>query len=84
MTACLLTRLGRNRVFADNLWWPLLVTALATLVYGWVVLLTQQIRGLPVDWVASTIHVIGPEMLLNVAAMVLVYPVLRVLAARPR
>jgi len=84
MTACLLTRLGRNRVFAGNLWWPILVTALATLVYGWIVLLTEQMRGLPVDWVASTVQVIGPEMLLNVAAMVLVYPALRALATRSR
>jgi len=79
MTACLLTGLGRNRVFSNNLWWPLLVVVLATPVYGWIVLLTQQMRGLPVDWIASTVHVIGPELALNVAAMVLVYPVLRAL-----
>jgi rod shape-determining protein MreD len=84
MTATLLTRLGRNRVFANNLWWPILVVAMATPVYGWIVLLTEQLRGIPVDWVASTIHVIGPEMLLNVAAMALVYPVMRAMTARPR
>jgi len=84
MTASLLTGLGRNRVFANNLWWPMVVVALATPVYGWIVLLTQQVRGLPVDWVASTVRVIGPELVLNVATMVVVYPVLRALTSRPR
>jgi rod shape-determining protein MreD len=84
MTACLLTELSRNRVFANNLWWPMVVVALATPVYGWIVLLTQQLRGLPVDWVGSTVRVIGPEMVLNVATMVVVYPVLRALTSRPR
>jgi rod shape-determining protein MreD len=84
MTASLLTRLGRNRVFANNLWWPMLLVAMATPVYGWIVLLTEQLRGTPVDWVASTIHVIGPEALLNVAAMALVYPMMRAMTARPR
>jgi rod shape-determining protein MreD len=84
MTATLLTRFGRNRVFANNLWWPLLVVAIATPVYGWIVLLTEQLRGIPVDWVASTIHVVGPETLLNVAAMALVYPAMRAMTARPR
>jgi len=84
MTACLLTGLGRNRVFANNLWWPMVVVVLATPVYGWIVLLTQQLRGLPVDWLASTVRVIGPELILNVATMAVVYPVLRALTSRPR
>lgn len=84
MTACLLTGLGRNRVFGNNLWWPILIVALATPVYGWIVLLTQQFRGLPVDWGASTARVIAPELALNVASMVLVYPVVRALTTRHR
>jgi rod shape-determining protein MreD len=84
MTACLLTGIGRNRVFGGNLGWPILLTVLATPVYGWVVLLTQQVRSLPVDWVASTTHVIGPELLLNVATMAVTYPIMRALMARSR
>jgi rod shape-determining protein MreD len=84
MTATLLTGLGRNRVFANNLWWPMLVALMATPVYGWIVLLTEQLLGSPVDWAASTLHVIGPEALLNVAAMALVYPLMRALTSRPR
>jgi rod shape-determining protein MreD len=84
MTACLLTGLGRNRMYGNNLWWPIFVTALATPVFGWIVLLTQQLRGLPVDWVDSTARVIGPEVALNVAAMVLVYPLLRLLTTHTR
>jgi hypothetical protein len=57
---------------------------LATPVFGWIVLLTQQLRGLPVDWVDSTARVIGPEAALNVAAMVLVYPLLRLLTTHTR
>jgi rod shape-determining protein MreD len=82
MTACLLTGIGRNRVFANNLWWPILLVAMATPVYGWVVLLTEQIRGVPVDWLGSTVHVVGPELALNMAAMVLVYPALRAALGR--
>jgi rod shape-determining protein MreD len=84
MTASLLTGVGRNRVFGNNLWWPIGVVALATPVYGWIVLLTLQLRGLPVDWVASTARVIGPVLALNVATMVLVYPVLRALTTHLR
>jgi rod shape-determining protein MreD len=82
MTACLLTGIGRNRVFSNNLWWPIVLVAMATPVYGWIVLLTEQIRGVPVDWLGSTIHVVGPELALNVAAMVVVYPVLRAALGR--
>jgi rod shape-determining protein MreD len=77
MTSCLLTGIGRNRVFANNLWWPLLLITIATPVYGWIVLLTEQFRGVPVDWLGSTAHVVAPELMLNVVAMVIVYPVLR-------
>jgi len=82
MTACLLTRVGRNRVFANSLWWPILLIVMATPVFGWIVLLTAQIRGIPVDWLGSTVHVVGPELALNVAAMVLVYPILLALTRR--
>jgi rod shape-determining protein MreD len=82
MTAGLLTGIGRNRVFATSLWWPMLLTAMATPVYGWIVLATEQIRGVPVDFIGSTMHVVGPELALNVAAMVLVYPVLLAILGR--
>jgi rod shape-determining protein MreD len=82
MTAALLTGIGRNRVFASSLWWPILLTVMATPLYGWIVLLTEQIRGVPVDFVGSTVHVVGPELAVNVAAMVLVYPVLLTILGR--
>ncbi len=77
MTASLVSRIGRNRVFAGNLWWPALFVVPATLVSGWVVLLTLQLRGVPVDWVGSSGRVIGPEVALNIVLMAVVYPVLR-------
>jgi rod shape-determining protein MreD len=77
MTACLLAGLGTNQVFASNLLFPILIVSLATVAAGWVVLLTLQIRGVPVDWIASTVRLIGPEMLLNIALMALIYPAMR-------
>jgi rod shape-determining protein MreD len=82
MTACLLTGIGRNRVFGNNLWWPIVLVAMATPVYGWIVLLTEQLRGVPVDWLGSTVHVVGPELALNVATMVVVYPLLRAMLGK--
>jgi rod shape-determining protein MreD len=84
MTACLLAGLGTNQVFATNLLFPILIVSLATAVAGWLVLLISQIRGLPLNWIASTVHIIGPELLLNAALMVLIYPALRWVTERPR
>ena len=37
---------------------------------------------MPVDWIAATTHVIGPEIILNVSLAVIIYPVVRWLAGR--
>lgn len=84
MTASLVSTMGRNRVFASNVWWPALFVVPATAVAGWVVLLTLQLRGIPVDWLASSGRVIGPEVLLNIVLMALVYPLLRRFASPAR
>jgi hypothetical protein len=36
-------------------------------------------RGLPVNWVTNTVQIIGPEILLNAALAIVVYPALSVL-----
>ncbi|OIO90401.1 MAG: rod shape-determining protein MreD [Anaerolineae bacterium CG2_30_64_16] len=82
MAICFLAGLGTNSVFAGNLLLPIFLAGLATPVHGWIILLSAQLRGLRVDWIASTVRVIGPGILLNAALMVLVYPALRGLATR--
>ena len=82
MPICFLAGIGRSSVFAQNMFWPVLLVALATPVHGWIVLLTQQLRGLPVNWIESTVHIILVELVLNIALTIPVYPGLRRLAAR--
>ncbi len=84
MVTCPLTVLGKDSVFPGSLTLPALLVALATPVFGWVVLLTKSVLGLPVDWLASTLYIIGPELALNLALTPVVYPVLRWLALQAR
>ncbi len=84
MITCPLTGLGKNSVFPGSMTLPALLVLLATPVFGWVVLLTKAVAGLPVDWLASTLYIIGPEMALNVALVPLAYPALRWLAMQAR
>lgn len=79
-----LAGLGKNSIFPGSLTLPILLVALATPVYGWIVLLSEMIRGIPVDWLASTVRIIGPEIVFNAALVVIVYPGLRWLATQIR
>ena len=79
-----LAGLGKNSIFPGSLTLPILLVALATPVYGWIVLLSEMIRGIPVDWLASTVRIIGPEIAFNAALVVIVYPALRWLATQIR
>ena len=72
-----LAGIGRSSVFANNLVLPILLVALATPIHGWIVLLTQQLRDIPVDWGGTTLRVIMPELALNALLTVVVYPSLR-------
>jgi rod shape-determining protein MreD len=89
MSISFLAALGETNVFLGNLFLPAIIVALATPLYGWIVLLSQQLQGiavaeghLPVDWASATLRIIGPELLLNVLTVGLVYPPLRWLAGR--
>ncbi len=74
--------LGRSSVFGNNTLLPVLLVALATPLRGWIMLLLQQMRGTHVDWIADTVHVIGPETILNMLLAIAVYPVVRWLTGR--
>ena len=80
MTICFLSGLGESNLFQGNIFLPVILVALATPIYGAIVLLAQQVRGLQVAWLNVALHVMLPEMLMNVAAVILVYPALRWLA----
>ncbi|OQA41372.1 MAG: rod shape-determining protein MreD [Chloroflexi bacterium ADurb.Bin325] len=82
MPTCFLAGIGRSSIYAQNLFWPLLLVVLATPLYGWLVLLTQQMRGVPVDWLGSTVRIVLPELAPNLAITLPVYPGLRWLAGR--
>jgi rod shape-determining protein MreD len=82
MPTCFLAGLGRSRVFAGSLPLPMLLVALATPIFGWISLLILQVRGLPVDWIGSTLRVILPELALNVLLVPIIYPPLRWFAGR--
>lgn len=84
MSTCFLADLSKSTLFARSLILPMLVVAMATPIYGWIVLLIWQLRGLPVDWLGSTVRVILPEALLNSLLALPVYPALHWLAEKSR
>ncbi len=84
LTTCPLAGLGKNSVFPGSLTLPSLLVALATPLHGCVILLTRQMLGVPVDWLASMVRIIVPEIGLNLLLVPLVYPVLRWLAVQIR
>ena len=77
MTVCFLAGIGKTTVFPGHLTLPIFVVALATPLHGWIILLTEALLGAPINWVAETVRVIGPEILLNAALTIPVYPLLR-------
>jgi rod shape-determining protein MreD len=80
MTICFLTSLGETNLFHGSVFLPIAVIVLATPIHGWIILVTQQLRHLQVDWPGVTLRILLPETLLNVIVVVLVYPALRWLA----
>jgi rod shape-determining protein MreD len=79
MASSFLAGIGQTTVFPGNLTLPVFVVGLATLAHGWIMLLIAAGRGLPVNWVTNTVQIIGPEILLNAALAIVVYPALSVL-----
>ncbi len=82
MTVCFLTGLGESNLFQGNVFLPVIVVALATPLHAGIVLLTQQLRHSHIDWTGVAVQIVLPELVLNMATVVLVYPVLRWLAEK--
>ncbi len=84
MPLCFLAVIGRNSVYVNNLWLPVLLVALATPIEGWLMLFMRQLHGVPVDWAGTTTRVILPALALNVLLAIVVIWVMRRLRVRAR
>src|SRR5450756_258461 len=82
MTVCFLTGLGETNLFQGNIFLPVIVIVLATPLHAGIVLLTEQLRHVQVDWTGVALRIVLPEMVLNIVTVVLVYPALRWLAGK--
>ena len=78
----LLASLGYGRVFGGQLVIPLAITFPLSLLYYVVYALLLSVLSHPVDWLLALSAVILPASLLNIAAMFLVFPLLRLLHRR--
>ncbi len=77
MPACFLAGLGRSRVFSTAAPLPLVLVALATLIFGGINLLLMQVRHVPVAVGNTMMRVVLPELALNVLLTAVIYPFLR-------
>jgi rod shape-determining protein MreD len=82
MLVCALAVLGEGSFFQGHVFLPMIAVALATPLYAWLILLTEQLRNVPVDWAGTTLRVVIPELLLNVVLIAMIYPLLRWLIER--
>ncbi len=80
MTVCFVTGLGESNLFQGNIFLPIIAVAIATPLHAAIVLLAMQLQHVHVDWLGVALRVVLPEMFLNMATMILVYPMLRWLA----
>ncbi len=78
----LLTRLGYGRVFGGYLVIPLALTFPLSLVYYLTYALLLYVLNRPVAWIPALANVILPASLLNIAAMLILFPPLRLLNRR--
>ncbi len=78
----LLTRLGYGRVFGSYLILPLTLTFPLTLAYYLTYTLLLNVLNKPIPWLPALSNVILPASVLNIAAMLLLFPLLRLLHRR--
>jgi rod shape-determining protein MreD len=80
----LMTTVRDMRLVESDLVPALAITAIGTLVYETVVLLTLALRGEHLDWLASTTDVLVPATIANVLLLLPLYGVLRLASPEPR
>mgnify|MGYP000412772935 CR=1 FL=1 len=79
---CALARLGYSRVYGAQLWLPLFLTFPLSVVFYLSDALLLSLTGRPIAWSATLVQVILPASLLNVVAMLILFPLLRRLHRR--
>jgi rod shape-determining protein MreD len=84
MPICFLAVIWRSSVYVNNIWWPVLLVAIATPLEGWLMLVMRQLRGLAVQWGGTTTQVILPALALNVLLMIVVVRLLWRIGGRSR
>ena len=82
MAAGFLSGLGRSTVFRSQLFLPMLVMLLATIVYGILFLLVVWISGHGVSWLDSLFRLVVPSAVLNAVLTPVVFVVMRWLNTR--
>ena len=79
---CALARLGYSRVYGAHLWLPLFLTFPLSVVYYLSYAVLLSLTGRPIAWSATLVQVVLPASLLNVVAMLILFPLLRRLHRR--
>ena len=82
MAAGFLAGLGHSTVFRSQLFLPLLVMLLATVVYDMLFLLVVWISGHSVSWLDSLFHLVLPSAILNAILTPVVFLITRWLNTR--
>ena len=82
MAAGFLSGLGQSTVFRSQLFLPLLVMLLATIVYDMLFLLVVWISGYSVSWLDSLFHLVLPSAVLNAILTPVVFVIMRWLNTR--
>ena len=77
-----LTSLGYGRVFGGYLILPLALTFPLSLAYYLIYLLLLSVFNRPVAWISSVADIILPASMVNMAAMLILFPLLRALHRR--
>ncbi|MGC8879468.1 MAG: rod shape-determining protein MreD [Anaerolineae bacterium] len=79
---CLLVRLTHSRVYGTSLVLPLLLTFPLSIIYYLISMLLLTLTGVPIDWDATLLGIALPASLLNVVAVLVLFPLLRALHRR--
>jgi rod shape-determining protein MreD len=80
--ASLLASLGYGRIFGGYLTLPLALTFPLSLAYYLVYTLVLSVLNGPTAWIPALADIILPASVFNIAAMVFIYPLLRLLHRR--
>jgi rod shape-determining protein MreD len=78
----LLAMIGFGRVFGGYLVLPVALTFPLSMIYYLIYGSLLSVSGKSIDWLPSLTYVFLPASLLNIAAMLLVFPLLRLLHRR--